>query len=343
MGAHYASPDSGRYAAGQAYVIYGKRSRFSSTIELSSLKSNDGFTVNGIGGNDHAGGSVSSGDINGDGIADLIVGAHRGDSGVLRAAGQAYVVYGNRAGFPSSLELSKLNGADGFSVNGIAKGDTAGTSVASGDMNGDGIADLILGAVNASPAGKKSAGQAYVVYGNRAGFSSSLELSKLNGSNGFIVNGGSAGVYVGSSVSSGDINGDGLADLIVGAGGKGVYVAYGPIKATPATTTSSTTTAKPTTTTAKPTTATSTTSATNPTTTTALIATTTPTATEALTTTETSKGGRGGSSSVLGVVIAVPVLLVAAVIGTVAWYVCKNMFRAKEAAITGNNVAVTDL
>ena len=67
--------------------------------------------------------------------------------------------------FPSTLELSSLNGSNGFALNGIDDDDYSGTSVSSaGDVNGDGIDDLIIGAPDAGPNGTDS-GQSYVVFG----------------------------------------------------------------------------------------------------------------------------------------------------------------------------------
>ncbi|MEH2362781.1 integrin alpha, partial [Nostoc sp.] len=85
----------------------------------------------------------------------------------------------------SSFNLSDLNGANGFAINGIKEFDSSGSSVSSaGDINDDGIADLIIGAPDADPNGDYS-GQSYVVFGKSTGFSPTLNLSSLNGANGF--------------------------------------------------------------------------------------------------------------------------------------------------------------
>ena len=88
---------------------------------------------------------------------------------------------------------------------------------AAGDINGDGLADLIVGAWRAHPNGNTS-GSSYVVFGKSTGFAATLALSSLNGSDGFRLAGAAVGDQSGFSVSAaGDINGDGLGDLIVGA------------------------------------------------------------------------------------------------------------------------------
>ncbi|AUB38875.1 Ca2+-binding protein, RTX toxin-related [Nostoc flagelliforme CCNUN1] len=221
IGALDASPN-GKYNAGESYVVFGKSSSFGASFDLLSLNGSNGFVINGIDAGDKSGSSLSNaGDINGDGIDDLIIGA-RGASpnGNLRA-GESYVVFGSSSGFGASLNLSDLNGSNGFVINGINEGDYSGVFVSNaGDINGDGIDDLIIGANGASPNGKYRAGGSYVVFGKTSGFGSVLNLSSLDGSNGFVINGINEFDFSGNSVSNaGDINGDGIDDLIIGASG----------------------------------------------------------------------------------------------------------------------------
>ncbi|MEH2295670.1 beta strand repeat-containing protein [Nostoc sp.] len=215
IGASGASPNG--YDSGRSYVVFGKSTGFSPTLNLSSLNGANGFAINGIKAFDYSGDSVSSaGDVNADGIADLIIGASGADPNG-DGSGQSYVVFGKSTGFSRTFNLSSLNGANGFAINGIKSGDNSGISVSSaGDVNDDGITDLIIGTPNASPNGYDS-GQSYVVFGKSTGFSPTLNLSSLNGANGFAIN-GIVGSGSGFSVSSaGDVNGDGIADLIIGA------------------------------------------------------------------------------------------------------------------------------
>jgi hypothetical protein len=208
--------------AGQSYVVFGSNSGFGAGLNLSTLDGSNGFAINGIAFFDQSGYSVSSaGDVNGDGIDDLIIGAKGADPNGINYAGQSYVVFGSNSGFAAGLNLSTLNGSNGFAINGIAAYDSSGFSVSSaGDVNGDGFDDLIIGAVFASPNGIFLAGQSYVVFGSNSGFSASLNLSTLDGSNGFAINGIAANDFSSWSVSSaGDVNGDGIDDLIIGARG----------------------------------------------------------------------------------------------------------------------------
>jgi Ca2+-binding RTX toxin-like protein len=204
--------------SGQSYVVFGSTGDFASPLNLSTLNGSNGFKINGIAVRDQSGYSVSgAGDINGDGIDDLILGANLADPNGS-ASGQSYVVFGSKNGFAADFNLSALDGSNGFKINGIAAGDRSGTSVSrAGDVNGDGVDDLIVGARGADSNGESS-GQSYVVFGKRGGFSADIDLSSLNGTNGFILNGVEAGDNSGVSVSdAGDINGDGIDDLIIGA------------------------------------------------------------------------------------------------------------------------------
>ncbi|MDJ0595020.1 MAG: putative Ig domain-containing protein [Pleurocapsa sp. MO_226.B13] len=226
IGAPDASPDNNHDAsngAGETYVVFGSSNEFNSSLDLSTLDGSNGFVINGIDTYDKSGISVSSaGDINGDGFGDLVIGAWRADPNGNSSAGESYVVFGSSDEFASSLDLSTLDGRNGFVINGIDAFDLSGHSVSSArDVNGDGIDDLIIGAPHADLNGKSYgsyAGESYVVFGSSDEFDSSLDLSALNGSNGFVVNAIDPYDLLGDSVSSaGDVNGDGIDDLIIGA------------------------------------------------------------------------------------------------------------------------------
>jgi Ca2+-binding RTX toxin-like protein len=207
---------------GTSYVVFGSQAGFPANFELSTLNGTNGFALNGVAADDWTGFRVSgAGDINGDGIDDLIIGANGADPNGLENAGSSYVLFGSTSGFAPSIDLATLTGSNGFTINGIGEGDELGSSVSgAGDINGDGFADLSIGAPYADPNGLEKAGQSYVVFGSNNGFPTSLNVSDLDGNNGFTINAIAAGDELGGSVSAaGDVNGDGIDDLIIGAFG----------------------------------------------------------------------------------------------------------------------------
>ena len=229
IGAPAASP-GGRMGAGSSFVVFGRSpgtGGFSTTFELADLDGTNGFRLDGVEAGDRSGESVASaGDVNGDGVNDVIIGARTADPGGRADAGSSYVVFGRDTttggGFPAVVALGDLDGVDGFRLDGVDATDASGRPVASaGDVNGDGVSDLIIGAVLADPDGRTNAGSSYVVFGRvqaAGGFPAVLELAGLDGADGFRINGVDAYDYSAQSVASaGDVNGDGVDDLVIGA------------------------------------------------------------------------------------------------------------------------------
>jgi Ca2+-binding RTX toxin-like protein len=275
--------------AGEAYVVFGSGAAFPASIDLSALGSK-GFTINGDQDNEQIG-TVASGDFNGDGFADLVIGAYNYGTNYSGHEGAAFIVFGSASptdvnlaspdgthvvringnivgddgddlGFSASslgdingdgiddlilgspynaggkgfngvsyvlfgqesfdptLSVADLDGKNGFALPGLKSQDFAGWAVSGGgDLNGDGFDDLVIGAIGSDPHGSDS-GTAYVVFGHAGSFAASFNLGSLNGTTGFKLSGIGALDYAGGSVSlGGDFNGDGFADILIGAGG----------------------------------------------------------------------------------------------------------------------------
>ena len=221
---------------GEAYVIFGSPS-LRGTVDLAEEE--QGFTLRAAEGFARVGTSFAVGDVNDDGIDDLIAGApfagRREGSrpGAPRTTeGEVYVVFGSP---DLSGEKDVARGEEDVRLKGAQELDSFGQAVASADVNGDAIDDIIVTAQRADGPddSRKESGEAYVFFGS-AGLSGKVDAVEAD----VTVYGAEEGDALGDLASSGDLNGDGLADIVLSArfadgpdnardGGGEAYVLFG--------------------------------------------------------------------------------------------------------------------
>jgi hypothetical protein len=157
--------------------------------------------------------SLTSGDFNGDGFADVLVGAPLADGPAddRTDAGEAYVIFG-AASLPPMVDLAE--GTADLILYGEAAHDNFGFTVAAGDVNGDGIDDVLVGARFATDRGRGSVGAAYAVYGG-PDIGGAIDIAKSQQD--LTIVGEDAGDFWSFALASGDVNGDGIDDVILGA------------------------------------------------------------------------------------------------------------------------------
>ena len=159
---------------------------------------------------------ASAGDVNGDGIDDIIIGAIDGIYGP-GVRSRAFVIFGGPDKLPNQLSLDELDATNGFAIELPAQQPEVNYAIISvsgaGDINGDRIADVVIGAGYAASTAGAYAGHAYVVFGRRTAvdgnFPASIDVDDLDGTDGFSIPGQNPDDHLGTCVAGvGDVNGD---------------------------------------------------------------------------------------------------------------------------------------
>jgi predicted transcriptional regulator len=198
--------DEGGPEAGQAYLIFGKSSGWSMDMPLSNASASFIGEESG----DRAGESVAGiGDVNDDGLDDILIGAWQNDDGAENR-GQAYIIFGKASGWANDTSLSNANA----SFLGETAWDGLGAYAAGlGDVNGDAIDDFMINAPW-NDEGNANSGQVYVVFGKTSGWAMDDSISTANAS---FIDERMFGIFGSSSISgNGDVNNDGFDDILMG-------------------------------------------------------------------------------------------------------------------------------
>ncbi len=224
-------PDNGRPEAGEVHIFYGP---FEAGEVYDVALGQQDVTIFGATAGDRTGLGLTTGDVNGDGIDDLAIGApFASPQGGLEEAGLIYIVFGGFS-LPETIDLA--TDEPDVLIRGAGQRDLTGFSLAAGDVRGDGVEDLIVGAIWVDgPDGlRTAAGAVYVVFGSS---SPAAVIDVGQGEQDVAVYGAGNGDRLGTMVAQGDVNGDGVTDLVLGApmarpaeGRKGageIYVIWG--------------------------------------------------------------------------------------------------------------------
>lgn len=197
------------YYPGKVFVLFG-REDLPSTIDFAVTPAD--LTVKGWHdeGYPGMGRTVAGGDVNADGIADIIIGAVH----------EAYIIFGSEQ-LPSLIDL-KYTAAD-LTIYGADTVGSGSMRVSCGDINDDGIRDLLIGEPGAWGPGRWRAGKVYAIYG-RENLPREIDL-KTEAAD-FTLIGDKRSRLLGGRITSGDVNGDGVSDVIA-YGSKMVFVVYG--------------------------------------------------------------------------------------------------------------------
>ena len=171
------------------------------------------------------GATLILGDFNGDGFADRAIGVPGEDVGSANDAGAVNVLYGSAAGLKDAGNQLWTQNAIGGGEPSEA-GDRFGATLATGDFNRDGFADLAIGAPGEDIGAVADAGTVRVLYGSPSGLSAAGSQAYNQDSTG-IADAAEGGDRLGAALAAGDLNGDGADDLTAGAPGEGVGAAAG--------------------------------------------------------------------------------------------------------------------
>lgn len=200
------------------YVIFGKKNI--ADVRLDKLNKKSGFKMA-----EESIQAAASGDVNGDGVSDLVLGSPFGWN-TPYGVHETYVIFGTSSYIGETFDPRYVNGSDGFKLVGV-NGDDLGSDVTTGDFNGDGYSDIVLSA----PGFVNRKNKVYVIFGSDQ-FPAAINIDKLDASSGLQLV-GSRNEQIVEVVSGGDLDGDGMADIAIRTVRNqkyNIYVLYGSAK-----------------------------------------------------------------------------------------------------------------
>ncbi len=218
----YASNNS-RTGSGSVYIVF-RKADSPSGVQSLDVAAHYNIRYDGAAAGDTFGSAVVVGDVNGDSHSDLIVGASTASNNSRSYSGSVYVFFSTLIDDVGATTGNNLDLATGTNYNirydGAAAGDTFGSAVVVGDVNGDSHPDLIAGVPYASNNSRSASGSAYVFFStliDDVGATTGNNLDLATGTNYNIrYDGAEAGDFMGQSVTTGDVNGDSYPDLVLG-------------------------------------------------------------------------------------------------------------------------------
>ena len=227
-----------KYQPGVVWIIFGKAKEhtFENIDLLPANFGSNGVYYTGGSSDDQLGFNfMTAGDFNGDGIADILMGAHGFDpvvNGTTRSgAGAAYLIFGSKTALATTDLSTFETGAKGVRFLGATADDQLGWFLSGvGDINGDGIDDIAIGAPGFDRPLRSGCGAVYVIYGNKGAYTADVDLANFAASiYGFVIYGRAPNMQLCTSSPASDLNGDGVNDLLVGgtASNSRVHIIYG--------------------------------------------------------------------------------------------------------------------